>query len=191
MSGIFDWFDKIFQAIFVKSVMAHFEWLDWVTAVIVMVGIVYGARRGLMREIVEILEMILITILVLLYQKPLASLFGIYLSFIHAASIPAVSFILLASAIWGLVIFIDGHIKKWLHAQLPVWLKTAGGALLGAVHFLIIWSFLSYGILLLPLPKLRKNYDSGQSYSGVLVKEIAPKILKIAQSPFALVPPKA
>ncbi len=190
MDAILSWFDKFFQAIFVKITMAHFQWVDWVTLVFVLVGIVYGARKGMMREIVEILEMTLITILVLIYQKPLASLFNIYLSFIHDSSIPAVSFILLAGGIWGLVIFIDGHIKKWLHAQLPVWLKIAGGALLGAVHFLIIWSFISQGILLLPVPKIRKSYDSGHSITGVLVRKLAPKMLSIAQSPFALVPPK-
>ncbi len=188
MDAIFSWFQDFFQAIFVKSAIARFEWLDWLTGVFILVGVVYGMRKGLMREIVEILEMILIVVLVLIYHKPLLHIFDVYLSFIPHVSAPAVSFILLGGAVWGVVAFLDGHVRKWIQAQVPPILKAGGGALLGAVHFLLIWSFISQGILLLPVAKLRRSYDSGHSYSGPLIQKLAPKILKIVETPFTLVP---
>ena len=72
MEWFFSIFDKIIQSYIWKKVLSHLEWMDWVTAFFAFLGPIYGAKRGLLREIVECAEVALVLFLVFTFDKPFA-----------------------------------------------------------------------------------------------------------------------
>ncbi len=176
MDWLFGWFGGLFESLVWKTFISHFIWIDWVTFLLFVIGVIYGAKRGLMREVAEILEVILVTCLVLEYfptvGNSLLSLFSKAPRFI-----PDLTAYLLTTLVFGVImILIDQRTQKWAKVQMIKPLRLLGGALLGGFHFLLLWSFISQPLSLLPLAVIQSVYERGSSYSGRPILGLAPSV---------------
>ena len=173
MDFVWNTLDKITQFFVAHALFAHFQWVDWVTVIFLIAGIMYGFKSGLMRELAEILETLAVIFIVFSFYKSLGDLLKTYLKFIPAANSNAIAFIFLMILVWMLILYLDKQLRKLFHTKLAGPIKAFGGAILGAVHVLLIWSLFSQALLLLPFPKVRKAYEKGNSRTGAYVKNIA------------------
>ena len=187
-----EWFhhfiENIFQGIFWRTLLARFQWVDWFTMAFGLIGMIYGMRRGLMREIIEILELVIIIFLIFTYSPTTTALFDTYLPQMTHRAIQPLGFILTTAFFWFAIAFIDGYLRKAVHAKMTGLVRTAGGALFGALHFIIIWSVISQALILMPMPYLTKLYEPGNSVSGEKIKNLAPKIHDMLTNPKEYMP---
>ncbi len=188
MEKIQQLFAKILDIVFWQTLISHFRWVDWVTVGFIVIGLLYGMRKGLMREIVEILEMILILAVTFACQPMVVSFFKSYLSSVSEKSLAPIAFMVTALCAWFVVSVIDKYAQKWVHAKLAGFVKVAGGGALGVVHFFLIWSFVSQAILLMPIRGAHQIYDAGNSSTGTRVKSFAPAIYQAISNPGQILP---
>lgn len=150
---------------------------DWFTVLFVIVGIFYGMRKGLMRELVEIFEFVVIIFLTFAYLEIVVSILSNSLS-IPSEKLAPVAFVLGAWVIWMAVAYLDKTLQKLLVSKLPEFIKTLGGTALGVIHLLLIWSFLSQAIILIPSEKTKEVYAEKKSLTGAKVRDLAPRVYR-------------
>lgn len=176
MDTFLRWIDRLIQQIAWESLSGRVQWVDWVLVFMVIGGVAYGGRRGLMREIVEILELFLMIfatfgsypLITRVLQNVMRGGFSGYTE--------TTAFTLTAMAFWVTTAFIDGYLKKFFRSQLPARIRNAGGSLLGILHFILLWSFISQVFLSVPVPFFQEPYTSQKSISGRRMAQLAPKI---------------
>ena len=176
MDGFFGWADRWLQSVVWRSMLAHFQWVDWSAVIFFSLGLLYGARRGLMREIVEVLEMVFILYCVIEFFTVPETLLNTYLVFIPNTLTRPIAFLLTIILVWLAVALIDRLFQKLIRTQSPAFLRIVGGACLGAVHFLIILSLISQVALLLPWDSVVKSYRPENSFTGHYLARLAPRI---------------
>ena len=179
LDWFFSFFDRIAQSFIWKTFLAHFHWVDWFAVMFVIAGILYGLRNGLMSELAEILEILIVIVLTHEYYVRLNFLLRQLFSKLSEAPLPAVSFILTGGLIWFVVAFAASRLRKLVHTQTLPLLRISGGAVLGAVHALLIFSFMSQAVLLMPITSLKKAYESGGSQFGAAIASLSPKVHQI------------
>ena len=183
LEGPLDFFRKIYEGIMWRTLLAQFDWVDWFTVGFVILGIAYGSRKGFMREIVEITELLLVIFLAYTYKEIFFSFLKTILpSFTNRILEPVVLSVSL-TLFWFLVAFLDGHLQKVIHAKTLPGLKVTGGAFLGILHFLLIWSLISQILIVMPYLKFSKMYEKGNSVSGQSIKEFIPFIYDVLTQP--------
>ncbi len=183
MDFFWKWFDKITQVLITHSILAHFQWVDWITGVFLIAGIIYGFKSGLMRELAEIIETLAVVFLVFSFYKSLASLLKAHIKFIPSTTSDVIAFISLTILVWIPILYLDKKMQKVFHTKLAGPIKAFGGAIMGAAHVLLIWSLFSQAIVLLPFPKARKVYEKGSSSTGFFVKNIAVQAYELMGHP--------
>jgi hypothetical protein len=183
MDWFTEFFSKIFEGMFWSSLLSKIHWVDWFTVGFGMLGIVYGSRKGLMRILVEILELVLIVYLVFAYKGILLGFIKYLLPKLTERTLEPPVLILSAMVFWFVVAFLDKHLQKLVSAKTEPVLKMTGGAVFGAVQFLIIWSFISHVLIIMPVFSLARAYEPGNSLTGKQVKGIAPFIYGMLSDP--------
>jgi hypothetical protein len=178
-----DFFSKIFEGMFWSSLLSRIDWVDWFTIGFLLLGIVYGSRKGLMRILVETLELILIVYLVFAYKGILLGFVKFLLPKLSDRMLEPPVLILSAMVFWFVVAFIDKYLQKMVSAKTEPVLKMAGGAVFGALQFLIIWSFISHVLIIMPVFSMGRAYETGSSLTGSQVKGIAPFIHGMLSDP--------
>lgn len=148
---------------------------DWFTVLFVILGIFYGMRKGLMRELVEIFEFIIIIFLTFTYLEVAKNILSNHLS-ISPEKLAPVAFVLGAWVLWMAVAYLDKALQKLFVSKLPEFIKTLGGAALGVIHLLLIWSFLSQAMILIPSGKTKEVYAEKKSLTGAKVRDLAPQV---------------
>ena len=176
LDWLFNLFDRIAENVFWKTVVHNFHWVDWLVVIFAIVGILYGLRKGLMSELGGILEICIVIALTHEYYVNLQFYFRRLFSKLPEEPLPAVSFILAGSGIWFVVGFVASRLRKVVHTQMAPLLRLSGGAVLGVIHMLLICSFISQVILLMPIPSLKKSYEPGSSTFGAGIARMAPAV---------------
>ena len=190
MEWFFGWWDKLVQSVFWQSLTSNFQWVDWFTLIFLLAGIVYGLKNGVMAEIGEIIEIMIVIFVVHTYFERVSTVLLNYAPpFLKEYYKPA-SYIILGVFTWVIIGTMVRILKKLVHTQTAPLLRYAGGMVLGGLHLLIIWSFISQAILLFNLPTANKVYHEGGSYSGYFISQIAPDIYKMFARPAGLLNPK-
>jgi uncharacterized membrane protein required for colicin V production len=179
MDWFFGIFDKIVQSMVWRSVIAHIQWVDWATLVFVVIGIVYGAQKGLLRILAEIMEIVFVAFVVFYFYKEFSTKVNIYLEFIPDRVVPVISFILLALPVWFIVYFLDSKVSKIFHTKLSKSISVPGGIIFGAAYLFFVWSFLSQPIILSNYRYVTKAYEPGVSYTGDALRALAPMIHQV------------
>lgn len=179
---------KIIDLVFWQTLINHFRWVDWITIGFVFFGLFIGVRKGLMRMLAEIMEMILILAVTFAFQPSVAIFLKSYLPSVSEKTLAPFAFMITAFCIWFVVAVIDKYAQMWLHAKIPGFLKTAGGALAGMFQLFLLWSFLSQAILMVPIAGAHKIYDAGKSTFGVYVKNFAPSVYRTISNPGQILP---
>ncbi len=176
MEWFFSIFDKIAASYIWKTLFSHFGWVDWFTAGMIIIGLVYGSQNGMMREVVEIMETIVLVFIVLHYYPELVKMMQLHFNKLPPAATAVFVYILISAAVWTVIYFIDKHFRKLVKAEAPKLIKVGGGALLGMTHTVILWSFLSQMIVMTPARPVRRAYEKGNSVTGHAVLTLAPRI---------------
>lgn len=182
----FQWVDGLTQGPFWQSLFGRFLWVDWMTFLFGVVGFISGAIKGLVTEIGGLVALLVIITSVFFFQ-PQAQIFlaGLFPQ-IPLALLEPVGYILLAVASWGLVHLASKVLHKLVHTEVAAPLRITGGALVGTVRFLILWSFISQALLLMPLKSIRRAYGQGQSVTGYSISRLAPRLYQGIRAAFVL-----
>ena len=178
-----EFLSRIFEGFFWKTLLSQVNWVDWFTLGFIILGVVYGSRKGFMREIVEILELFLVIFLSYDYKgflfSFLRSLFPKMTSRMLEPTVLMLSFIFFAL----LIAFIDRYLQKIAHAQTAAPLKIIGGGLLGAMQFMLVWSLISQVLILAPYIHVAKAYEKENSVSGKNIETMAPAVYQALTQP--------
>lgn len=179
MEGVLRWIDRFIQQLAWESLAGRVQWVDWVLVIAIVGGMVYGSRRGLMRELVEILELNGISFVTLEYYPVVAKIFQNVLPASLSGLAYVTGFVLTAGAVWLTLGFVDSYLRKFFRSQLPPRLRRWGGSFLGMIHFVFVWSFISQAVLLTPIAVFQEPYSAKKSYSGEFLARLMPKIHQI------------
>jgi uncharacterized membrane protein required for colicin V production len=131
-----------------------------VTLGVIAIGTISGGIKGLARQIIELVGLVVSFLVAAVVSTWLAALLHDHAHFPHAAAL-VISFV--AVFVSGLVAFhfVAIAIQKLIHTSLLGWLDRACGAALGLVAATLIASIMATIALDMPLPdKLRTALDS-------------------------------
>lgn len=130
-----------------------------VTLGLIAIGAISGGIKGLARQVIELLGLIVSFLVAAVGSTWLATLLHVHLHFPHA---PALVISFVAIFVSGLVAFhfVAIAIQKLIHTSLLGWLDRACGAALGLVAATLLASILATVALEMPLPdRLRAALD--------------------------------
>jgi uncharacterized membrane protein required for colicin V production len=176
MDQTYEMIERLTRGLIAKHLLASLTWIDWTVIAFLFVGLFYGMKKGLMREIAVVFEMFVITYIVFQYYGPLADFFESHVPALSSIYAGAFVYVVILMALFFICRLLDSLLQKWLKTTLVAPLRVLGGALLGAVHFLILLSLLCQAVLLMPVHSVRKVFTAGNSYFGFQVSKLAPDI---------------
>lgn len=187
---VFQWFQNFFTSYYVQFMLNNFQWVDWFALLFFVLGVIYGIQNGFMSEVMEIVQIMIVIYFVLEYYTNLQSLVRNAIPQLPAESLKGFCFIAMALFVWGIAGLLYKFLRKFFHTTMAKPLRYIGGATLGGIHLLVIFSFLCQGILLLPFRGLHKAFDPGSSYAGTYMKDLAPKIHDMIAEPIRMIHPE-
>lgn len=184
----FQWFDKLAQSAVMHYVAEHFQWVDWFAALFFILGVIYGIQNGLLSEVAEIAQIMAVIYLTIEFDGKIEYLIRTHLQFVPQDSVKATAYIVTGGSLWAAAGLLFQFLRRFFHAQLSAPLKNFGGGLLGGFHLLIIFSFLCQAVILLPYRPVKKAFEAGESYSGVTIAALAPRIHGMIAQPDKIAP---
>ena len=158
------------------SLLESHLWFDWLAIIFVVTGLGLGLKRGLMRELVLIAEFCAIIYVTMEYSGFLAEKFHGNFPEPLLAYDKFLIFIALAIAAWFAVSFLDRMMKAWIKTEMIAPIKTAGGAIFGCLHYLLVVSMLAQALLLFPSEEVQAAFKPGASRFGGLIAALAPAV---------------
>ncbi|MFA7002025.1 MAG: CvpA family protein [Candidatus Omnitrophota bacterium] len=176
MEDIYSWVEQVSRGLISRPFLMSFEWIDWLVVSMVLLGILAGMRKGLMREIVLVFEMFIITYILFEYYQTLAFYLESRIPFLGELYAGAVVYVVILFALMFAVRLIDALTRKWIQTTLVSPLRILGGATMGAVRVLLVLSLLSQVFLLVPLKTVQRVFEPGNSRFGYQVSKLAPDI---------------
>lgn len=191
LDWIFSFFDKIAQNVAIRMIVEHFQWVDWFAALFIILGIVYGMQNGFICEIAEIVQIMAVIFLTLEFYERLKIVIQTLLTAIPDQMVSGVAYGLTGIAIWAALAVLYKYLAKIFHTDVPKPLRVGGGAVLGGVHLLIIFSFFCQAVILLPYQHAKKPLTGGTSYTGRYVAELAPRIHRMIAEPLKTILPES
>ncbi len=177
MEQLFDKIELWSHGVLPRGYLMSLQCIDWVVIVFVGWGVIYGMKRGLMREIVLCLETAAIAYVLFEYFGPMAD--GLQTEFPVFSKVYAdmIAYILILVGLVIVMKFLDAVIfSRCLQTSLPAPLRILGGAFFGAVHFAILLSLLCQACLLVPVASLQNVFREGNSHYGSRISKIAPDV---------------
>lgn len=188
MDWFFQWFDKLAQSAVMHYIADHFQWVDWFAGLFFVLGVIYGLRNGLLAEVAEIAQIMAVIYLTFEWDGKVEYLIRTYVKSTPADTADAAAYIVTGGLLWAAFGLLFKFLRRYFHAQLAAPLKNGGGALLGGFHLLIILSFLCQAILLMPYSAPKKAFQAGESYTGLTVAGLAPRIHGMIAQPEKIAP---
>jgi uncharacterized membrane protein required for colicin V production len=176
MDQTYELIDRVTRGLIAKHLLASLTWIDWSVIAFIFIGLFYGMKKGLMREIAVVFEMFIVTYIVFQYYGPLADFLESRIPALSSVYAGAVVYVVILAALFFILRLVDSILQKWLKTTLVAPLRILGGAILGVVHFLILLSLLTQTVLLMPVQPVRKVFTPGNSYFGYQVSKLAPDI---------------
>lgn len=193
---MFDWFfnflDQAAQNFVVRMILDHAQWVDWFALLFLVLGILYGIQQGLMAEIAEIIQIMFVIFLTFLSYETVEKFLAPYYA---QMQLPVrfndgISYILTGMVIWIAAGLLYKLLRKYFHTKAAKPLHYFGGAVLGACHLMIIFSFICQSVMLLPYRKAQMAFGKEASFTGSYVIDLAPRINQMFSVPLELMKPK-
>lgn len=181
-----EWWNDFTQRIITGAFLNSAAWVDGFALLFIFLGIIYGTQNGLLSEIAEILQIMIVIFIVFQFYGGVELFIRNHLKFIPRDSAAAAGYVTMLIAVWLAAAFIYKFLKRLFHTQLARPLHVIGGALLGGVHLLIIFSFLVQTVNLMPISDPKKALQKGGSISGHYVAAIAPAIHTMILNPLQI-----
>lgn len=165
----------IFSLAQFKMTLSHLQGPDWFAIFFALFGIAYGMRKGFVRELVEIAELMTIIFFTFSLHNIIVGVFANSLM-ISPERIAPLVFLIAAWLIWMAIAFLDKMFSPYFSSKLPNVIKNLGGGILGAFHLFLIWCFFSQAVILIPSPKVQNVYADKQSVTGPIARDFPRKI---------------
>lgn len=180
----FKWWDTFLQSALWQAFLSHFSWVDWIAFLALFLGVIYGLKNGFLAEVSEIFE-ICVVIAAVGFSFPRFQLFlAQHVKSIPAETLPSVAYITAAIGLWFAIGLTFRVLRKFFHTETAAPIRLIGGGILGGIHLLIIFSFFSQAILLMPARELKLGYDKSNSFTGSAMARLAPTIQNVLLEPF-------
>lgn len=183
LNDVGNFVDRILENLYLTQFFTGYQWMDWVIGFTVFMGVISGIRRGLMRELGVILELVFVTYLTLEYYKSLQDLVETYLRFLPESWGVPISYLLWGLIVWSAFFLIDRLLAKRIHAKASPLLQVLGGIFLGPLRLLLIFSLTVQWILLMPFDIIHPAFQEGNSRMGYFTARLAPRIHSILEQP--------
>lgn len=169
-----------------QNLLKSFAWVDYIAVTLVLLGLLYGLRKGLMRMLAEVLELVAVIVIAMhLYPKVTYYLTQTIDQLPRTAAEP-LAYIVTFSLVWVLVTILDSYLKRLIKTELFWPLKFLGGGFLGVVSAIFVLGILMKAISFFPLPASKKVFEKGRSAFGAQMVQIPHKTYKIVTNPSAL-----
>ncbi len=150
--------------------------LDWIFVVIIGFSAIYGLFKGLVKEVISLLAVIIGLILASRFYEGISSLLVSLGLGQQAAKI--LSFFILFVIIFIVIVLIGRLIHKFVHAIFLGWLNRLGGAGFGLIRGIVVSSII---IIILTITLSEKAPILNQS-------KLTPHIMSISRVILSLVP---
>jgi len=174
MDLIMGWFQQMFSSAIWHNLFQNFRGVDYFTVIFLIVGFVYGAKQGLMREIGEVIEVLIVLYVTIhLYESAVSFMKTISKQLPLEWAKPTAFFVIMA-VVWLIILIIDTYGRKMMHTQMIAPIRVLGGAALGTIHSMLIMSVVCFGLALVPIRGVKNQFDNGQSITGPLLIKVAP-----------------
>ncbi|GEM_PF-1630926 len=169
------------------TVLAKIGWVDVVALLLIFWGLVAGIKRGLEVELPKFLEIAVSTVITFHYYEFVGSRLHTSLS---APESPAQFFSFLGIAVVSVLalrLFFK-ILGTLVSLKFMTGISRVGGALTGALRWILTFSLLSYFILMLPLNSIKNSFTAERSWSGPFFAQTSQKFYRLATyyAPFQL-----
>lgn len=180
MKTISDWAQQIFYSPAFRNLQSLHAF-DLIFIAFLLIGVLYGMKRGFLRMIIENLEFCAVIFFTMDNYEWLA--LWITQNF-RKASIPeslalGTAFFFLLTWVWAAVLVIDLYFKQWVVAKTQPVLRIAGGAILGSLYFFLIFVMVSKGLYLIPNPEVQHVFWAGHSHYGPDLVNVIPDLYRL------------
>jgi len=156
--------------------LAHFHWLDWMVVAFIIGGLFDGVKKGFLRELFLLLETVLGVYVVMEFFPKIAHYLRETFPKQQVNIYDIVAFLLLTIAVFLIIHAIDKIVHKWFRTEIYKPVKLIGGAVLGALHFLVILSLMTQLVLQIPMTQMQRSFQPGRSLFGYQMPGIAATI---------------
>lgn len=170
------WWHKLVQSVVWRSFFSQFHWLDWVLLAILVIGLVYGIKKGFWSTLFDVFGNLLIILFTFRYVDIVGGWIAHYLSFLPLAIIPVLAYTCWLVLVWLVTSWIVKRLKKMFTAKTSPLIRILGGAILGGTYFFLTASILCQGILLSPWPGAKEVFNKKTSVSGYYLANAVPEI---------------
>lgn len=174
---MFDWLgdllNSILGSLMWKNILLRFPWIDLIAYGFIFIGILLGMRKGLIRTLGLILEVGIWIVIVLEFHASAESMINLFTPYAMRHWAGFIGFVILFIIVGILIVATADAVQKIFHTTLKGSIKTIGGGLAGGFCGLLFWSFLSQGIMTMPVKAVQKKYYSSSTYIGTAVRFLA------------------
>lgn len=141
------------------------SWIDLVALVLMIWGILVGLKRGMEVEFSKLVGIAASTLLTLHFYEPLASRFHLRLAIWDSVS-KLVTFAVMAFIITIFVKFVFLVLSKVVTLKFSPLLSHVGGAVVAVLRLFLVFSLLTYFLMLTPFGFLRQSLGYDRSVTG-------------------------
>ena len=126
--------EKLIQTAVWKSFFVLMQWIDWVAVSVILIGILYGIKKGFWKVFFDLIRALLIVVVTLEFADRVAGYLARYLGFIPVefVSIMGFSGVLLIS--WMVVTFFIRRLRDMLVTKSSGFVRSLGGLILGSIY---------------------------------------------------------
>jgi uncharacterized membrane protein required for colicin V production len=179
-----EWFWALadrFQKGAAGAALQSFATTDWIFLVLILIGFVWGGRKGFSEMFGKLLGIVLVSMLTLSFYPKVAK---DILSFFPRSFAEPAAFFLLAVFLWVSVAWFINICGKLFKIEAQGFLKTLGGGIFGVLRMALLISFIVQFLLFLPSNYVQNIFKRGRTYSGFAISRIAPDLHTLVMTPF-------
>ena len=183
MEGFWKMIDHLQKSVAV-SALHRFSPFDWIVAIALFWGLVQGSRKGFSDMFGKLLGIFLVSMVTLNFYPTGAVYLNSYLPVLPVKVAEPFVFFLLSVFLWLSVSWCINVFGKMLKVEAQGMLKTLGGMAAGVLRMMLLLSFLSQFLLLLPIASLQELFKPGSTYTGYTISRTVPDLHKLVVSSF-------
>lgn len=166
--------ETIGQSWFWKYFFSHFGWVDWILSIFILVGIIMGLKHGLSQELPRLLEIFISLYVTFQYYSFFSDWITRETPLPESYARPFM-FGLVAVINWVALRLLFEILGKFIHLQIANPFQILGGLMIGAFRYFLIFSLISYTLVLFPPDWVNRAYRV-QSWSGHVLTQFPQKI---------------
>ncbi len=172
MEKIAAWFDGLGHQFNWKFDFSLLHPFDYFFLTFLLLGLIYGIKRGFLRTTVELFEFFIVIFAVVGNYDWLSANLVHWLQKLPESVAKPTAYFLILSLVWAAVIVIDQNLKQLIQAKTFPPLKIFGGAILGVLYFLLIFALISKGLSLMPQDSISRLFNVGNTRFGSALSDI-------------------